>query len=365
MTFVCGTHQVFIYEMGGVNVVAELTPVESVRWERVRDEISTAEAVIPTTTCCDELSELRCIKHELHLVRDGIPVWQGPITRLEYDHDVVRIYAEDVLWQAKRMVLLQGYTQAYPNMWDVVARMDWLLRDQCYSLNVDPWNVVPHLHPFILDGNPKTSRAVNDSQFYVWEDFDKYAEDSGADYTVVNRDIYYFDTHLAWNILPPLQEEFISQFPRIVEYGNSAATRCIVTNGEGQAGYSGAPDWLGYGIVDLLITNVGEASEDGPTPEELDEWNRTAAHNVDGLIPPPVSIVIPENTTLMPGAPWDIPDLIPGSWFQINIDGLCRTFDSWQKLHHVQVTEAAPNGETVQFTATTPPSHMIIPPPVP
>lgn len=361
MAFECGTHEAFIYDMGGEVALWRLQPIESVRWERVRDEISTASVTIPTTECCDELGQIRCILHELHIWRNGISVWQGPVTRIEYEHDVVRIYAEDMLFVPKRRVLQQGYVQAYPNMWDVVARMDWLLRDNCYAMFGDTWNMVPRLHPFLSDGNPKTSRSVNNFQFYVWEDFDKYAEDSGADYTVVDREIYYFDTHLAWNVLPPLNESHISQFPRLVEYGNEAATRCFVTNGEGFTGYWIQPDDLGYGVIDFLITIQQDGSEEGPTPEEIDEWNNMAAHNLDGKIPPPVSIVVPENSTLLPGAPWDIESLIPGSWFQMTLANTCRPGTAWQKLHHVLVTETAQEGELVQITSASPPSTMIVP----
>jgi hypothetical protein len=351
---------VFIYERGGVVPITELTPVESIRWERMRDDISTANCTIPTHECCEDLGNLRTILHELHIEREGVMVWEGPIVRLEYEHDVVRIYAEDVLWQAKRLVLESGYSQIYPNIGNVIDRMDWLLRSQCYARFGDPWKVVPHLHPIHHAGDPRTSRSVNAYQYYVWEDFDKYAEDSGTDYCVVNRDIYYFDTHLAWKVLPELDEAYISQFPRVVEYGNSAATRFFITNGEGQAGWAVQPD-LGYGYIDELQTNIQDGTPGALTAEEIAEWSNTAFHGLSGRIPPPVSVIIPENTTLLPGAPWAMTDLIPGAWFQITLDNLCRPITAWQRLHQITVTEAAPEGESVTFTAVSPPTTMVLP----
>jgi hypothetical protein len=358
--FACGQHRVFIYERGGVVPITELTPVSSVRWERIRDDISTAQANVPTHDCCEALGNLRTILHEMHIERNGVMVWQGPIVRLEYEHDVVRIYAEDVLWQAKRMVLESGYSQIYPNIGNVIDRMDWLLRSQCYARFGDPWKVTPHLRPVHHAGDPRSSRTVNAAQFYVWEDFDKYAEDSGTDYTVVNRDIYYFDTHLAWHILPELDENYLSQFPRLVEYGNSAATRFFISNSLGQYGYATQPD-LGYGVIDELQTNQQDGTPEGLTPEEIAEWSQTAQHGLSGLIPPPVSVIIPENTTLLPGAPWTMEQLIPGSWFQITLENLCRPITAWQRLHQIVVTEEAPRGEEVQFTAVSAPKSMIIP----
>jgi len=358
--FACGSHQVVIYARGGLTPLFELAPVSSVRWQRIRDDISTASATIPTQQCCDELGDLRAILHELHLVRDGVTVWQGPITRVEYEFEQVQIYAEDVLWQAKRMVLEQGYSQASPNQWNVVDRMHWLLNDQCYWKNGDPWHVTPHLHPIHGPSDPMTTRVTNAYQYTIWEDFDSYAENSGTDYTVVNRDIYYFDNQLAWHVIPDLDENYISQFPRVVEYGNSAATRHFITNGEGQAGWATQPD-LGYGLVDTLSTRLSEGNTEGPTAEDIQNWRDSAAHHLSGLIPSPISVVIPANTTLLPGAAWTIEQLIPGSWFQINVETLCRTAVAWQRLHEVVVTEEAPAGESVQFTAVSPPTQMFTP----
>lgn len=359
-SFVCGTHRVFAYHRGGTSVFGELEPVESVRWNRKRDDISTAQAIIPTHMCCDLLAELRCGRHELHMVRDDETVWQGVITRIEYEFDQVNIFAEDLLWQAKRMVLTNGYNQAYPNIGNVIERMDWLLRNNCYALGGNPWNV--NLQPKRHRGRePRTSRVVNAFQYYVWEDFDKYAEDSGTDYTVVNRDIFYWDSHLAWKIIPPLDESHISQFPRVVEYGNELATRAFVTNGEGFAGTASVPGGP-YGIVDLLITNQQDelAEPEVPTPAEIAGWSETAAHNLDGRSPAPLSIVVPANTSLLPGAPWDMEHLIPGAWFEVSVSNLCRPLTQWQRLHEVAVEESAPNGETVSFTAVDAPREMIL-----
>lgn len=364
MPFACGSHRAYVYAKGGVTFVGELTPLSRVQWERVRDEISTASVTVPVHQCCELLGNLRTIISELHIERNGQIVWQGPITRIEYEHEQVEIFAEDMLWQAKRTVLEVGYNQSYPNIANVIDRMDWLLRNQCYAKNGDPWNMVPHLHPVHGPDDPRTSRMVFSNQYYVWEDFDLYAEDSGADYMVINRDVYYWDTNYAWLIIPPLDEQYLSQFPRIVEYGNELATRGFVNNATGPTGYAQAsPEMLAlYGNVDWLITQVQDGTPEGATPEEIAEWSDSAARNIDGRSPAPVAIAIPENTTLMPGAPWSVDDLIPGAWFEVSIDSLCRKLTGWQRLQHVVVSEQAPNGEAVQITAIGPPGKMILPP---
>lgn len=198
----------------------------------------------------------------------------------------------------------------------------------------------------------------------TWEDFDKYAEDYGADYTVINRDIYYWDNHLAWKIIPTLDEAFISEAPRIVEYGNQLITRGIVTNGKGYAGMAVNHDWTPtYGYVDNLVTNVTESSvvEGPPSVEDVTTWMETAQRMLNGAAPSPTAIVIPANTTLLPDSPWTMADLFPGAWFQVSVDRLCRSITEWQRIHEVTIEETAQGGEVTQFTAVDAPSDMVIP----
>lgn len=361
--FTCGTHQAFVYDRGGTNVLGELTPLTSVRWQRIRDDVSQAEVVVPTHECCELLGDLRTIVNELHIVRNGNHVWEGVIVRIEYEWDTVRVFAEDLLWVTKRTVLTIGYSQAYPNIGNTVDRMDWLLRDQCFSLNGDPWKMVPHLHKISHAGDPRTTRIVNAFQMYVWEDLDKYAEDFGADYCVVGRDVYYFDIHLAWAQLPELDEQYMSQFPRIVEYGYQCYTRGFVSNGKGFAGMAMQPEWFDtYGWIDDLISNTSEGtSTDQPSSGDLAEWAASAANAIEDTVPAPTSVIIPANTTLLPGAPWNIDELIPGAWFPVTVTRLCRSVTEWQRLHEIVVTESAPGGETVAFTAVSAPTRMVQP----
>ena len=364
MTFTCGRHRAFVYERGGLIPVGELTPMTAVRWNRKRDDITDAEATIGTTQCCDLLGDLRTVRHELHIERDGEMVWEGVITRLEYDWDQVRVHAEDMLWPSKRTVLKTGYSNAYPNVGLALDRMHWLMQ-QTYTPNGDPWRMLSHLHPIRSAGEPRTARVTDAFSTYIWDDFDKYAEDYGTDYTVVGRDIYYWDVNLRWKVIPALDEAYLSDFPRIVEYGNSAATRYYVSNDAGYAGVATAPaaSTNEFGFIERLTANLSDSDNSAPSQGEIDEWSATAARNLNGRHPPPVAVVIPANTTLMPGAPWTMDDLFPGAWFRINITRMCRTVTEWQRIGEVHVQEAAPQGETVQFTAVTAPSSIVEPEP--
>ena len=375
-TFSCGRHTAEFRDRGGANVLAAAAPLTMVRWKRIRDDVSGAEITMPTDECCDVMADIRTVKHELHIYRDGEPVWEGVITRIEYEVDVVRVFAEDILWVAKKCIVDSGYNHSHPDIHNVIDVMHWQLNAQCYLRHSDPWRMtavfdptVPqHLFPIHHDdpaNDPREARTVFPYSCTTWEDFDKYAEDYGADYTVVNRNIYYWDLHLAWKIIPNLDESFVSNAPRIVEYGNQYASVSVVTNGKGYAGMANAPIEIRdeWGWIEYLVSNVNESAVvDGPPePEDVAEWQATAARNLEGAWPPPVAIVIPANSTLGPGSPWTISDLFPGAWFQMSATRLCRDVTSWQRLHEITVEETADRGETIQFTAIAAPSHMVIP----
>ncbi len=371
--FVCGAHTAVVYLRGGQTVFGELTPLTAVHWQRIRDDISQAQVTVGTTDCCDLLDELRVIKHELHIYRNGVKVWQGPITRLEYDYNQVTVFAEDVMWLTSRTVIREGYSNAYPNIGYALDRVHWLLSTQCFNLDGDPWHVFNHLHPMNNPGanpGPKTSRAVNRYQMTVFDDLDNFASHGGIDYVCVNREVYYNDTHLARFTLPTLDEQYMSQFPRIIEYGMQLATQCVVTDGAGHGvDVEGPGPWSSeteYGRVDSLISLVDDQTvvdDTAPTDEELDAWRSQATRVLNNRAPAPLSVLIPENTTLLPGAPWEINDIIPGAWFMVHVTRMCRQVDEFQKLVELVVEESAPNGETVNFSAASAPLSRIDPTP--
>jgi len=370
--FSCGAHTAFLFTRGGGTNLGELTPLSAVQWQRVRDEVSSANVSVATAGCCELLGDARCIQHELHIYRNGTRVWCGPVTRIEYEVDKVQLFAEDLLWQTKRTVIQQGYSNAYPNIGLSMDNVNNLLR-AVYPPAGNPWNVTlqPMYNPTPGDAGPRTSKVVHRYQEYVYDDVDSYAADGGIDYLCVNRRVYYNDTHLAWNDLPDMDEQWISEWPRVVEYGMQVATWGVVTDGFGHGvNVQGPPEWdTAYGRVDLLTSLVDDkdvAPEAPPTPDELLAWSSIAQRAIGNRAPAPLALVIPANSTLMPGAPWVIEDLLPGSWFRMSVSRYCRPVHSeWQKLDEVVVTETPEQGEQVHFSAATAPAGRIdwVPPP--
>lgn len=167
----------------------------------------------------------------------------------------------------------------------------------------------------------------------------------------------------------------MSTYPRVVEYGNSFASRFIRTDGSGYASMAVAPvvvsDRYGRGI-DVVSNETSQATTDAlpdpdsppppPSPAKFAAWMRTADRQLPDLFPPRQAIVVAANSTLMPSSPWNINTLTPGSWFQITVDYTCRPpVTDWQRLESVTVTETGDDGEVVNFTAGTAPSRKVDP----
>lgn len=358
----CGTHTAFIMERGGVEVVGELEKITKVEWDRRRDDISIANVFVSFDGACPNwMGNVESGGHnELHIYRNGVPVWQGPLTRIEYRQDAVEFYASDILWIAKNSALTKGYSHKWPNIAAVGWVMNQLLRERTFMKHGDPWNGVDGIRWLVGPDEPKTSRVTAAWSTTTWEDFDRFAEDSGMDYTVVGRDILFWDTHYKWATLPDLVEAYLTQTLAVVEYGNEFATRIVVTNGKGQAGLATAPAWgiKKYGYIDHVVNSWNEAAGEKATPEELAAWTEQARALLRASFPAPVRVRVSEGTGLRPDAPYDINDLVAGKWLTVVCTSVARAVTQLHKLDRVHVIETS-GTETVSISTVAAPLTVV------
>ena len=382
----CAVHTAEIRSDRGATVLGEVEGIFDVGWQRVRDDISKAHVSVVPSMCCELMGEIGTVKHELHIYRSGVPVWQGIITRIDYEYDRIDIHAEDILWVAKRRALEKGYNYLYPPSGPGPstgnAHFNWLLTDQCFYKWGDYWNMAGHLHNEQGPDDPILSRTINAWSMTVWEDLDYCAQYFGMDYTVVNRDIYWFDTHLAWHTTMPLLPSYLSKHPRVVEYGNRFASRYMKTDGSGYAGIANAETSiiLDYWLVDVVANEVAQADRPDstipgvtsvPTQKELESWQKTAQDRVYDMSPPKQSVVVPSGTTLLPNAPqydwhgnysggWDPNTLMPGTWFVADVEFSCASAREWHKLTEVKVRETGSGGEEVAISTLSAPTKRVV-----
>jgi len=364
----CGEHQVEIRDRGGQTVLLDLTEDKiRVSWTRVRDDISSATIVVNGRGgCCDQLGQLETGYHEVHIFRSGVKVWEGILTRIEYETDMVDLYASDILWVAKNTVLPSGYDYSTAGSGAVACgwHMERLLRDWTFAPLGDKWNGAAGVQRQVGPKEPKTSKAAQKWSMTTWEDFDKFAEDHGMDYSVIGRQINFWDTQYRWRTIEePLRSEYCSNGFAIVEYGNEFATRVVVTNGNGYGSMRAAPAWAiaKYGYIDHVVSGYNKAAgAEVPSSADLVSWGEQAAGLLSNSFPQPVRVRVSENTVLTPQAPYDINDLVAGSWMKAIASDLCRTFseEQWHKLDRVFVTEDA-TGENVTISTLQAPEEEL------
>jgi hypothetical protein len=380
----CGTHRGVIYTRGGLSRVMELPNILYVSWERIRDDVSTAVVKVGVDEgCCAQLGEIEAVEHELHIYRNTELVWQGPITRIEYNRMSIEFWATDILWVAKHTALSQGYSHKYvydknnPNKPVKMAGsvMYWLMADMTFAKYGDPWRARNGVKWIRSPDEPRTVRVTNAWSRSTWEDFDQYAQNGGMDYTVVNRSVMFWDIHLRWKVLPPLTQSYLSEEMRLVEYGSQFQTRAVVTDGEGKAGIYTTRDKAAlnkYGYVDVVVNTSSDAEPDKDedlTAEERElseaetmaSWTDRARKIVTNNPVPPLYVVVPENSALVPDAPYPIGSLIPGSWLQVDTTGMCRKGKSvWHRLHAMRVVEED-GVEKVSISLIPAPATMVVP----
>jgi hypothetical protein len=252
-----GTYRVYVYDRGALDRIGEIAPIQTLTWQRVRDDISVANLTTAGfgPDCCDMLSELHCMRHELVIFRDGVRVWEGPLTRIAYQSDSVSIEAKDVMQYIYRRICREGYSDIYPHMQSIITRVSSLL---ITTLERDDPNVLQYLTRFDRSDDAKEARFLHPYQKTVWEEIDDMAANAGLDYTVVGRRIMYWDTHNVIGRLPVLNDGDFLDSPIITEYGMSLATFTAATDGYGNVGVAGGEDFY-YGSVELLASSYSSS----------------------------------------------------------------------------------------------------------
>lgn len=359
----CGSNIGYVYGRGGRDLVGELTGVTTLTYSRVRDDVSAAQWTMQTDKCCDLLSRIGTVVNELHVYRDSGRVWRGVITRIEWGHEESRVFAQDMLWPQSRMALTSTLNFRYPNIALVCEQARFVL-ESGYALGSDFWGMANKVHWVRSPEEPRTSLVIPAYSATRWDVLDRWAEDGGIDYTVVDDQVYVFDTHLAWKQNAALTPEDMGGPPEVVEYGNETFTRVLTTNNSGRVGITQSDQWVGvYGLLDMIQNNKTEADGGVPSTQEVQVWAEMSAGALENSAPAPVRLRIPESTTLLPTAPWGFEELIPGAVFTVDMSGLglCRTVTDPHKINTVQVTETVEQGEVVTFSADSASRHMLVP----
>jgi hypothetical protein len=367
MPLTCARHTVAVYDRGGRQRIGTIDPLTSVRWSRVRDDMSMASLVTvsPSWECREMLKEVEANRHELVIFRDGERVWEGPITLITYGSTSITIEARDVMYYVHRTIMHAEYSNAYGSaagVMTVVDRAEWILNGELARKEAldPPINVLPYLMKFNSPDPANTAKATLPYSSLVYEEIDELASRSGLDYTVVGRAIILFDRHVAFSTTPAVSEaDFIGEII-VSMYGLEGGTAAYVTDGKGNYGLAGGDDPY-YGEIELLDTAYQESTDPNAVAPTQAEMNSQAIRNLNGRNPTPVIVRIPDGSRLNPDGVLSMKDLIPGIRVPLRATLTARTFSQLQKLDNVRVDESASNGEAIVITLS-PADHDDVPP---
>lgn len=362
MTLSCATHTAFVYDRGGWKQMIALTPLYRVKWERRRDDISTATVFLstPGEKCASQLALLEAGRMELVIFRGTERVWEGPITRVAYKGSSVEIVASDVMHYVNRTAMRAEYDSRYPNTEYTMDRVERILNTELSRKEAldPPVNVLDHIQYLysLPRTDSRTAAHTEAMQSTVFEHIDSYAARGGLDYTVVGRRILFWDVHQPIGQTATVTADDFLGDPVITQYGAELATQVYITDGKGHFGQYGAVDPY-YGEWEMVQDAYDENAagpDDDPDPT-VGEMNSQASRVWAQTKRPPLVVRIPDNTTLNPAGVLSISDLVPGVYIPLTAKLPGRTVSQLQKLDSMSVEETAEDAEVIQVVLSPAP----------
>ncbi len=364
MALACATHTAFVYDRGGWRQLIALTPLTRVKWERRRDDISTATVYLatPGEECAEQLALLEAGRMELVIFRGTERVWEGPISRVTYKGDTVQIDASDVMYYVNRTAMKGEYDNRYPNTGYVIDRVQRIMDAELARKEAmdPPYNILDHVQ--YLYATPRTdSRTAAHTlpmESTVFDHVDNFAARGGLDYTVVGRSILFWDVHQSIGQTPMVTGDDFLGDPVITQYGAELATHVYITDGKGHYGEYGGNDPY-YGewemVQEAYNENTGQPSTDPADAPTVGEMSSQASRIWSQTKRPPLVVRIPDNTSLNPAGVLSISDLVPGVYVPLSAKLPGRTVSQMQKLDSMSVEESADVDEVIQVVLSPAP----------
>lgn len=369
-TLGCSQHVAYIQAKCNGPRLCELSDVRGLYYDRRLDDVSEAWVEIPISgdvdnPCCVCLADIEPWCHQLTIVREGDGVvWTGPIQKVIYGYNSVRIEAADKLaWLKVRVNELpieyeENTTISLTEIATTVVEVAMADDDSPCFLDciID-----------LGDGQPAgTDRSVVFPAFEgptAFDDFQTLA-DVGIDYTVINHCLILGPERDAsrTRAIGTLRDEHILGELSLIKDGTQQANRFFVRYegdddceevctpqeaenpcdlGPGQccpcpAMIEGATEC--YGTIERVLDNLGI--------QDIGTAQGTATRFLNTFRLTPRFIEFPSGTRLAPDTPWKINDMIPGQRIDVALSKLCLPIYDSFKLQQVTV-EDGPEGEKI------------------
>lgn len=368
-TLGCGTYEVYFKTRGGDTHVGRVRNMTALSYARNLNSVSEGSVSFSlngteSEVCCGIASTIEPWEHELAIYRNGEEIWCGPVVGGEVDNDAqtVTFNARDLsIWFSKRWVEIAGQDAEFEEV-DIIEIYDWLIKHAYYK---DPWNMewfftadrlnIPVDKTYIAF-DPNTARWGG--QYPMVENELADLRKSGVDYTTIRRVLIAGDLQSSTDISVRLSDNHWARPPKTPIIGLGMATEVGVAGGAGGSeGWDDDQIWierptdeqrLRYGLLQYFESaqNLDEESTVG-TPNAIAQ----RAYGMRELKKKPYEYVMAGQ--LSPKAPLTFDTLIPGRYFGIDLQQVCRTVRGSYMLTAVNVTYSGTD-EVVSVEMTPP-----------
>jgi hypothetical protein len=377
-TLGCSQHVVYIQGKCNGARLCELSNVTQLTYDRRLDDISQAMVEIAISgdsddPCCACIGDVEPWCHVLTIVREGDGVvWTGPVQKVFYGYDSVKIEASDkLIWLTARINEIAIDQFAGPGSITPLTDIAETIAQVAMADDGDS----PCFMECVLnlgDGLPvNADRSMIFPAFdgpTAYDDFTRVA-DAGIDFTVVNQCLILGPEALPAVAIGTLLDEHILGEISVIKDGSLLANRVYVRyEGDDDCENVCAPQHLPdpctppdyteccpcpavaegeqecYGSVERLISNSLGI-------QTLDMATTTAQTFLNASRIVPRRIEFPTGTRLSPDTPWGIQDMIPGQRIDVALSKLCFPVFQSFKLQQVSVEDSA-DGEQISIDLT-------------
>ncbi|MFJ8852377.1 hypothetical protein [Streptomyces sp. NPDC102437] len=326
----CASHTAQIIDRDGA-AVAGTDVLVSVEWSRVLDDLSEAKAVIaPDADCCAALSRVRTWRHKLAIHRGTDPVWEGPITSVEWTVDGAEISAVDILGWLDRRTPHTSQEFVDHELADVAA---WLIDDGFAPDG--PGHTVTVVAPSRIRGRRSYQADVGQTGDHLRD-----LAATGLDFTALGSRILILPEDHSARVASLSDADFADELV-VVEDGLALATRWVVHGKDDVVGVAGGAHPY-YGLIERVVEETSILDD---ASAEAAARSRLAAS-----CPAPVFLDSQE-AVLSPDAGLDVAALVPGWCVDVTTTQTCRTISQALKIATVKVKEDG-DSETISLQLT-------------
>lgn len=342
-----GANVAAIYDQNGRRPLFVMPAQTQVEWSRSIDAISEAHvtAVPPGVgstghnECCDLLGRIYPWLHTLVVFRDGVRVWEGPVTKVTASGTAVAVDALDVVGWLRRRPVAARLVESPASILDEAETLLASAFEE-HDPNVMSYvQVIPHGETAYI------TRDVAAASTYAADDLDDLVG-SGLRYTAVGRSIILWNHGWLLGTLEPLypSRDLVDNVT-FARDGMAMATREVARNDSGEIGFwppnpADAVD-LNYGLVSQIVEANTVTGSTALAVVAENTWTQA--------YPLPTVMQMPDGATLNCEASYDIQQLVPGVMMPVFEDGLCWSVRQQMMLSAVKVTQDQ-GGEAVAVT---------------